>query len=204
MSETSPKPYLTIDEYLRSEEHSKVRREYVDGHVFAMSGSTDAHNVICVNMVAKLHAHLRGTGCRVYSNDMKVHVKAANSFYYPDIMVTCEPFAAKSVFKFSPVLIVEILSPSTRQIDRREKLVAYRKLESLQEYVVVHQHKALLEVYCKVAGNQWQVKELRRSDELSLQSLPRPPLRFLVDEIYESVDLPLVVEEETEEYELAT
>jgi len=112
---------MATDEYLEFEEQAAVRHEYVRGQIFAMTGSAEAHNVISGNLFAALHNFLQGTGCRVFQNDMKVRVEAADCFYYPDIMVTCEPYEAKSVFKNSPRLIIEVLSPSTKHIDRREK-----------------------------------------------------------------------------------
>jgi Uma2 family endonuclease len=203
MSKSLTSSTMTSEEYLEFEANSDVRHEYVDGQVFTMSGATEAHNVICGNLFTRLHSHVRGSGCRAFINDMKVHVKAANSFYYPDIMVTCEVFEAKSVFKASPVLIVEVLSPSTRQIDCREKLVSYRKLDSLREYVLVRQNKMLVEVYCKGAGGKWQVNQFRKSDQLELESLPGGPLTIDVSEIYAEVEPLSLVEEEEGEYQFA-
>jgi Uma2 family endonuclease len=193
---------LTVEEYLELEERSNVRHEYIDGQIFAMTGATDSHNVICGNLYSLVHAHVRGTGCLAHINDMKVQVKVNRSFYYPDIMVTCEPFQAKSVFKSLPVLIVEVLSPSTRQVDRREKLVAYRKLSSLREYAIVYQDRKQIEIHRKSPDGQWEIETLRGSDELSLQSL-NVPLRIPVSAIYEDVVLSPLVEESEEEYELA-
>jgi Uma2 family endonuclease len=201
MPETPATRILTAEQYLEFENNSNARHEYVDGQVFAMTGGTAAHAVICSNLLAIIHSHLRGTGCRAFTNSMKVHVKAANSFYYPDIMVTCEPFVAKSTFTVSPVVIVEVLSPSTKQIDCREKLVAYRKLESLRQYVLVHQNKMLIEVYTKGVDGSWQASQLRRPDELALEFLPGGVLAIPVPEIYGEVEPPSVVSEEEEEYE---
>jgi Uma2 family endonuclease len=204
MSERLDIPYMTVDEYLKLEESSNGRHEYVDGQLFAMTGATLAHNVICGNLFTKLRTHLRDSVCRAFINDMKVHVQVANSFYYPDVMVTCEPLVAKSVMVASPVLIVEVLSPSTKQIDRREKLSAYRKLASLQEYLIVHQNKMLLELHSKNAEGQWQTAKLSGSGELTFQSLPGSPFQISLNEIYDEVEVPGLVEEEEEEYELAT
>jgi Uma2 family endonuclease len=195
---------MTVEEYLAFEERSQTRHEYLDGQVFVMTGAKDAHNVINVNLTAKLHSHLQGTGCRVYSSDMKVHVKACNSFYYPDLIVTCEPVVADSVFKTQPRLIIEILSRSTATIDRREKLVNYRKLDSLCEYVLIAQHKMYVELHRKDADGTWSVQKLGRSDELVLESFPNDSLRIGMYEIYEGLDVPSRVEEEEEEYDFTT
>jgi Uma2 family endonuclease len=203
MSEPSKVPYMTVEEYLKHEDFAMVRHEYVRGQIFAMTDATEAHNVICGNLFTRVHAHVRGSGCRAFMNDMKVRVEVSDSFYYPDMMVTCEPFEAKSVYKASPVLIIEALSPSTRQIDRREKLVAYQQLSSLQEYVIVHQSKPLVELYRKQEDGKWTVSMLRTFDKLYLQSLPNKPFSVPVREIYEDLDFSSFVEESTEDYEPA-
>src|SRR5262245_10533263 len=99
---------LSVEEYLALEERSEVRNEYVAGYIFAMAGATDAHNVIAMNIGARIRPRLSRSGCRVYMVDMKVRVEAVDSFYYPDVMVTCEPFVAKSVFKSKPIILVEV------------------------------------------------------------------------------------------------
>ncbi|MGH9755088.1 MAG: Uma2 family endonuclease, partial [Blastocatellia bacterium] len=138
---------LSVEEYLALEEKSEARHEYVAGYIFAMAGATDAHNIIAINVATTLRPHLRRSGCRVYMVDMKVRVEAVDAFYYPDVMVTCEPFVAKSIFKSKPVLLVEVLSPGTELTDRREKLSAYFKLESLMEYVLISQDEKRVEIY---------------------------------------------------------
>jgi Uma2 family endonuclease len=202
VSRSSEIANLSIEEYLKLEESSAVRHEYIAGHIFAMAGSSEAHNVICVNLVALLHAHLSKTGCRVFTNDMRVKIEAANSFYYPDIMVTCEPIDAKSVFKKAPILIAEVLSPSTKHIDRREKLMAYRQLPSLIEYVIVHQDRYRIEVYRMNAEQLWQGQRFGKSDILSLNSMPSGVLEMSVNAIYEPLSFESVVEEDGEEYQV--
>jgi len=193
---------MSIGDYLKFEDCSTVRHEYVRGQIFAMSGATEAHNVICGNLYVALHSILRGSGCRVFQADMKVQVQAADSFYYPDIMVTCEPFDAKSVFKSSPTLIVEVLSPSTQQVDQREKLVAYRQLSSLREYVLVHQNRMQIEIYRRISDDQWDLETLQKTDELRLEASGGKALHMPVSAIYEDVVLPSIVKESEEEYEL--
>jgi len=202
MAESEKIKNMSVEDYLTAEECSNVKHEYVRGRIFAMSGATEAHNIICGNLHAVLHAFVKGTGCRVFMNDMKVNVEAADSFYYPDIMVTCEPFDAKCVFKNSPTLIAEVLSPSTKQIDRREKLVAYQQLNSLCNYILVHQNQALIEVYRRVSNDQWVLEKLQRMDELCLDAIAGKSLRIPVSTIYDDVVLPSIVKESDELYEL--
>lgn len=178
---------LSVEEYLAFEEKSKVRREYVAGYVFAMAGATDAHNTVTVNVATSLRPHLRRSGCRVYMVDMKVRIEAVDAFYYPDVMVTCEPFAAKSVFKSRPVLLVEVLSPGAELTDRREKLSAYFKLESLMEYVLISQDEKRVEIYRRGKGDKTEILIMRANDEVRFESLPDGPLTMTMDDIYEDV-----------------
>jgi Uma2 family endonuclease len=194
--------YMTVEEYLEAEERATIRHEYVDGQVFAMSGATDAHNLIAGNLYALMHGHLRGSGCRAYINDMKVQIQSRKSFYYPDIMVTCEPFSAKSVFKDAPTLLIEVLSPSTRQIDRREKLVAYKQIDTLKEYLVVYQDRRRVEVYRRDRNGHWELTVASGKEELLLQSLPTGPLALSLDIIYDGFDLPTIVGESGFSYDV--
>lgn len=128
---------LAIDEYLELEKESPVRHEYVGGEIFAMAAASDRHNRVAGNIYALLWPALRGGPCRIYMSDMKVQI-SDDQVFYPDVMVTCDPDDTGEYVKKRPCLIVEVLSPSTASIDRREKLVAYRRLESLQAYIVLY------------------------------------------------------------------
>lgn len=178
---------MTPEEYLREEESSSCKHEFVNGQVYAMVGASEAHNVIAVNLVSALRHHLRGTGCRAFMADMKVRVEASNCFYYPDVMVTCEQFNAKSVYKTAPVLICEILSPSTAETDLREKLNAYRQLPSLREYLVVHQDEPLVERYTKNSSGKWE-RTTVKSGELTIDYLASKEFSVPIDVIYEEVE----------------
>src|SRR3954462_6782651 len=105
-------PFITVDEYLEGEQHGEIRHEYFDGRVFAMAGGTEAHDLIAGNIFAALHAHLRGTGCKAFVFNTRVHlqVSARDLFYYPDVMVACGPTDNRRLFQDKPKLIVEVLS----------------------------------------------------------------------------------------------
>lgn len=178
---------LSVEEYLALEEKSEIRHEYVAGYIFAMGGATDAHNIIAGNVHARVRLHLRRSGCRVYMVDMKVRVEAVDAFYYPDVMVTCEPFVAKSVFKSKPVLLVEVLSPGTELTDKREKLSAYFKLESLKEYVLISQDEKRVEIYRLGKSGRTQMLVLGANDEVRFESLPTGAITLTMDDIYEDV-----------------
>ncbi|NEQ83665.1 MAG: Uma2 family endonuclease, partial [Moorea sp. SIO2I5] len=103
--------YISQEDYLSQEEESSIKHEYSDGEIYAMAGASDAHVTIAGNLFALLRNHVRGTGCRVYMADMKAYVEAANSYYYPDVMVTCDARDRElKNYKKYPCLIVEVLS----------------------------------------------------------------------------------------------
>ncbi|HEB78796.1 MAG TPA: Uma2 family endonuclease [Methylothermaceae bacterium] len=138
---------ISVADYLAGEEIAEVRHEYVAGQVFAMVGATRGHNLVAGNVFAFLRRHLRGSPCSTYMSDMKVRIEAADAFYYPDVMVSCEVLPLDAVYLEQPILIVEVLSPSTENIDRREKWLNYQKLSSLREYVLVSPDALQVEVY---------------------------------------------------------
>ena len=148
-------PNLTVAEYLEGELRSQVKHEYVAGQVFAMSGTSFGHNTITTNIHGLHRERLRGGPCRAFVADIKVHIERANAFYYPDVVVTCDPVNPKDHVLDRPVLIVEVLSPSIEKIDRREKLLAYRKLDSLREYVLVDPDTREVTVYRVEEQGQW-------------------------------------------------
>ncbi len=185
---TSPMPLLTltVDEYLESEKSGPVRYEYLDGYVYAMTGTSTAHNLIAGNVFARLRAHLRGGPCQVFISDMKLRIEAINTFYYPDVMVTCDPEDRDDYFKTQPSLIIEVSSPSTVIIDRREKMLAYQKIASLREYILISQDEIKVEVYRREQGGRWWEQTLEREGELQLESVN---LKIDLSDIYEDVRL---------------
>jgi Uma2 family endonuclease len=182
----SPVIFLTVEEYLKAEESSDIRHEYVDGEIFAMAGASEEHNLIATNIIALLRPHLRGTPCRAFVSDMKVKVKVqkADIFYYPDLLVTCDPNDSERYFKTRPNLIVEVLSNSTKTIDKREKRLNYQSIESLQEYVLVSQEEIKVEIYRKDVQGNWSLTILSKDGELHLDSIG---LTLTMADIYEDV-----------------
>lgn len=190
MPKPSPIDYISVQEYLAREEKSPIKHEYVDGRMFAMSGVRKNHNVTTLNIGSILRSHLRGSGCRAYVAEVKVYVKATNSFYYPDVMVACDQFDGKDVFVESPVLVVEILSRSTEKIDRREKAYAYKQIPSLREYLIVHQRRRRAELHRRNAEGGWDIIEFSPGTQVRLESLPGEPLSVPIEDIYEETDVP--------------
>lgn len=178
------KPILDADTYLSGEVDGDIRHEFVDGEVYAMAGAGHAHNLIALNVAARLRGLARGGPCRVFISDMKVRVAQWNAFYYPDVMVVCNPADAQTYYKESPSLIVEVSSPSTESIDRREKLLAYRTLASLREYVLIAQDKRQADLWRRADDGSWQLQTLAAGDVLQLETLGAS---LSLDEIYEDV-----------------
>lgn len=162
---------LSIDEYLRGEQQSNIRHEYIGGQIYAKVGASAAHNLISGNLFAALHRHLAGGPCRVFMSDMKLRLRIADEtiFYYLDILVCCEATDREKYFRENPRIIVEVLSEATARIDRREKLTAYQHIDSLQEYVLIEQDWKRATLIRR--SEQWKVSELSAGDELHLSSL---------------------------------
>ncbi|AMW31333.1 Uma2 family endonuclease [Limnospira platensis] len=179
----SPLPLFTVEDYIIAEAESTIRHEYMGGYVFAMAGASEEHNLIAVNLCTLLRSHLRGSSCRVFMSDMKVKVQD-DIFYYPDLLVTCNPEDNHRYFKTQPNLIIEVLSESTESTDRREKLMNYQTLETLKEYVLVSQDVMQVEVYRQETPGSWTVQILGKDNELTWESVG---LTVTVAQIYEDV-----------------
>ena len=144
---------FTADDYLTWEAEQPQRHEFIDGDVFAMAGAEDRHVTVCLNIAMALRQHLRGTPCRTFMSDMKLQVDAANSYFYPDVLVTCSAADAdRRQVKRDPTLLVEVLSPSTEAYDRGDKFQRYRQIASLREYVLVNVDQRRVDVFRKQAG----------------------------------------------------
>jgi Uma2 family endonuclease len=180
--------FISVQDYLAGEENSPIRHEYLGGQIFAMSGGSEQHNRIALNIASFLRFHLRGSGCKTFIADMKVNIAIAKNtadiFYYPDVMVTCDPQDTEKYYKKRPCLIVEILSPSTETLDRREKRLNYQNLPSLQEYVLVSQEEMKVEVYRPNDAGNWSGSVLGKDDILELKSVG---LTLTMADIYDEV-----------------
>ena len=202
MSEPDQMMKMSLDGYLNFQETAVMKHEYVRGHIFAMAGATNAHNTICSNLNGLLYSFLRGRHCRVFQGAM-ARIEASDCVYLPDIMVTCESLDRKSPLTMAPRLIVEVLSRSTKQVDRREKLVAYQQLSSLKQFALVHQDRMKIESHAKIANDEWISTVVYANDNLTFDATPEKTLTVPVSAIYEKLDLPPFVSEPEEEYEPA-
>ena len=164
------KEYFEIspEEYLEGEKVSPVRHEYIDGVVYAMSGGTKNHNRIAGNIFGDLDEKLDGTPCEPFINDVKLKVKTlvSESYYYPDVVVSCDESDDDEYYVEKPTTIFEVLSESTERIDRTEKFLAYKSLPTLEEYVLVRQDRR--EVMVVRRKNDWALERLEGEFELDL------------------------------------
>ena len=175
---------ISVGDYLAGELISDIKHEYINGEVFAMAGAKRTHNLIAGNIFAALHNHLRGTPCQVFNSDMKVGVLTATDdiFYYPDVQVSCEK-NGNDHYNAEPKLIVEVLSDSTERKDRVEKFYTYRKLASLEEYVLVAQDCLRVEIYRR--RNGWDLELLGEGQRFQLESVELP---LTVADVYQDVE----------------
>jgi Uma2 family endonuclease len=179
--------YISPKEYLEGEKVSQIKHEYIDGQVYAMAGASDAHVTISLNLSMLLRNHVRGSGCRVYMADMKAQIQAINRYFYPDVMVTCDARDKEfDYFKCYPKLIVEVLSDTTEGFDRGKKFADYRKLESLQEYVLISQDIMSIECFRRNPEGRWELYPYNKGQEVHLASVD---FRCDIAAIYEDVVL---------------
>lgn len=171
---------ISPEDYLEMELSSPVKHEYVAGEIFAMTGTSDSHNIIAGNLYMLLREHLRGTPCRVFMSDLKLKVEAAEAYCYPDLMVTCET-APDSHFREQPKLVVEVLSDATAKYDREDKRRIYQSLDSLQEYLLVAQSCMDVRVYRR-GENGWEMTIYTDGTIVPLHSLE---LEIAIERIYE-------------------
>lgn len=163
MSLPSERFSLSVAEYLAGENDGAVRHEYVGGQVYAMAGASARHNRIALNIAGRLNDHLAGDECEAFMADMKIRV-APDLFYYPDVVITCDPPGGDAYFRTEPRLIIEVLSPTTERTDRHEKLAAYKTCESVQEYALVSQQGMMIELHHRIHDNEWQTRIFTEAD----------------------------------------
>jgi Uma2 family endonuclease len=178
---------LSLEEYLAREVDAPIKHEFVDGQLYAMAGATEAHNLICGNLVFALQLATRAAKkrCKIMQSDMKVLITSSPRVaYYPDIVVLCDETDTDPNFKTRPCVVIEVLSESTKRIDQTEKKSNYQRLESLKAYVLVHQDERFVELHRKLEDGTWQLEQYQAGDSLAL---PCPETTLTLEQIYEGV-----------------
>lgn len=162
-----PEQTWSAEAYLEFERANEEKHEYLDGNIYLMTGASANHNLIVTNTVASLHTQLRKRPCIVYPSDLRVRVSRTGLYTYPDISVVCgtPQYADKETDTLlNPTLIVEVLSPATERYDRGKKFQHYRKLDSLQEYVLIAQDIYHIERYLRQEGDEWLLTDVSGVD----------------------------------------
>ncbi len=175
--------YISEQDYLDSEELSDVRREYIDGEVWAMAGAKLNHQRLISNLVINIGGHLKNSQYEVFSSDVKVRADKGKKYFYPDVVMSCNNENGDSVFTESPRLIIEVLSNSTRRLDKTLKRLVYQNIPSLKEYVLIEQERVEIEIFRK--SENWNPTYYYIDDEITFTSID---LTLSVLDIYQRVD----------------
>jgi Uma2 family endonuclease len=189
------KRYYTTQEYLALEEKAEFKNEYIDGEIVPMTGGTTNHNEISGNLYSSLKANLRRQNYRIYISDVRLWIPAYRIYTYPDIMIIQgEPvYEGKGITTVTnPLVIIEVLSNSTKNYDRAEKFKYYRSISSLQEYILIDQYSFATENFSKQAEGQWLLTEcLGENQVLNITTIA---LQIVFNDLYEGVNFELVEE----------
>ena len=181
--------FYTPEQYLEMDRSAERRSEYVSGEIIAMAGASREHNLIVTNLVRDISVTLRRSPCETYSNDMRVKGHDTKAYFFPDIVVGCAPleFEDNSVdILLNPVVIMEVLSPTTELGDKTWKFTHYRRLPTLKDYVMLSQYQPFIEHYTRQANGQWVLTDLQGLD--AVLSLPSIGCELPLSEIYERVE----------------
>ena len=182
-------PYLTPEQYLEIERAAETRSEYLAGSVYAMAGSSQNHAQIVMTTGFLLHAQLRARECAPFSADLRLFVRQHNLITYPDVFVACRPYQVLEGRKDTLVdatVIVEVLSPSTKNYGRGEKFRFYRALPSFREYLLLAQDEIRAEHHVRQPDGSWLMREYSApTDEIDLKSIG---CRIRLADVYERVE----------------
>jgi Uma2 family endonuclease len=186
---TERQTFYTPEEYLAMEREAQEKSEYYSGQIYAMAGGSPEHNLIGFNIAGLLHARLRGSPCRGFTSDQRVRVTETGLYTYPDVTVVCGELQfddARRDTLTNPALLIEILSPSTEAYDRGEKFAHYRRIESLQEYVLIAQDQPRVERFLRQSDGTWNYRAAEGVEgRLRLESVG---VELLLSEVYEGVE----------------
>lgn len=160
---TDPKQRLAIQEYLAHERQAETKSDYLDGEMFAMAGASREHNLVCGDIFGSLLVQLRGSGCEVYTSEMRVRTPD-DLLTYPDVVVACGELlfdGSEIDTLLNPILIAEVLSPSTEAYDRLTKLEHYRRTPSVAEILLVAQDRPRVEHWVRGGDGRWVVEDVQ-------------------------------------------
>jgi Uma2 family endonuclease len=185
---SKPDRWISPEEYLEAERKAEYKSEYLDGQVFAMSGASRRHNLIVGKIIGGLFGQLRGRPCEVYPSDMRLRVPETGLYTYPDVTVVCgTPQLQDGYFDvlLNPTVLFEVLSESTERTDRHRKALHYRRIRSLEHYLLMSQEEPLVESYRRVGDAEWRLTEASGIDaSIALDAIA---CELALRELYEGV-----------------
>lgn len=191
------KLFVAEADYLASETLATEKHEYLNGFVYPlhwnpatnMAGATDSHVKVAGNVHYALKTHLRGKGCSLYMSDMRLKIDSRDkAWFYPDVMVTCNPDDRQhATVKYAPILIIEVLSESTKDYDKGGKFDAYRQIPSLREYVLIDPTQYLVQLFRLNEHQRWELFSFEGPDSTVI--LASVGLSLPIIDLYEDIDL---------------
>lgn len=178
---------ISIEEYLAGEDSSDIRHEFIGGAIHAMAGGTREHSAITANAIVSLGSQLRGKACRPFTSDLKIRIDCPDHvrFYYPDASVVCTPSSGDRRYERNPVVILEVLSESTRRIDQAEKRDGYFYLPSLQVLILADSERMHVLVYRRRSDGGFTSEEY--GDRKEVIALPEIEAVLPLEELYEGI-----------------
>lgn len=187
MGHAARQPAMTAAEFLAWEADQIERHEFVSGEVFAMAGAGAGHGMVAGNLYIALRQHLRGTPCRTFMTDMKLHAETSGSYFYPDVFVTCSAGdRANQMVMREPTLVIEVLSPGTAAYDRGAKFAHYRQIPSLQEIALIDLSGRSCDVYRRQGEGLWLLHPFEAGQGVAFASVD---LRVNAQDLFAEVDV---------------
>jgi Uma2 family endonuclease len=194
------KTKLTMEEYLQWEKTQQEKHEYYRGEIFtmeghgnalAMSGASHRHNKIFSNLFGGLFSLLKNKTCQPFGSDMRIHIPENTLYTYPDITIICGDFISSDIDEdtvVQPTVIIEILSPSTKNYDRGEKFTLYRDIPALKEYILVDTASIRIEAFRINDRGHWELEEYKSVEEML--RIPTVDVSLPVADIYQGTKIP--------------
>ncbi len=191
---TQPKHFITVEEYMEQERTALDRHEYLKGEIFAMAGGTPAHSTIISNVLGELHNQLRGSNCTLRNGDMRIRTSPAGLYSYADAVVSCADEQFEKDTLLNPIVIVEVLSESTKDYDRGMKFQHYRQIPSFREYLIVAQDQPYVEHHARESADRqvWTMREYTGLDDVVILEAIHARLRLA--DVYAKLSFPLASE----------
>ncbi|RDC64608.1 Uma2 family endonuclease [Adhaeribacter pallidiroseus] len=184
------KNFISPEEYLAAEREADFKSEYYQGEVFALAGAGNNHNLITANLIISLGTSFKGRNCRVYPSNMRLHIPLNGLYTYPDVLAVCgekQFLDEKKDTLLNPVLIVEVLSPSTAGYDRGTKFMLYRSIPGLQHYVLVDSRSCHVEKFTKNPNSTWVLTEEKNIN--AVLTFSNPDFELSLTEVYEDTEI---------------